>query len=398
MDRERRRVLMLLSNPFAPDPRVHKEARTLTRNGYTVTILAWDRQGNGQYPARQEVDGIHVERITVRSGYGLGLRQILPMMVFWCKAFKKARKMDIQVVHSHDLDTLPLGVALARTKGVPLVYDSHERFPETLRFRVPGVVVRIAYLLEGLLARFVNVIITASAVTADELQAISHKCTVHVSNTANVAEFDNIDPDEIRKERERLGIHRDDLVVAYIGRFDPQRMIDRLVYAVEGREGITALIVGQMAGTPIPDLANSRPNVICLGWVAPHRVPLYTSVADVIYYGFDPSHPYARYAAPNALYNCIAAGRAIIATGGGELGTIIRETECGLILASPEPAAIAGAIDRLATDRCYLARLQQNARDAARHTYNWENAAQKLVSVYASLSRLQPEQEMVERA
>ena len=50
MDRERRRVLMLLSNPFAPDPRVYKEARTLTRNGYTVTIIAWDRQGNGQYP------------------------------------------------------------------------------------------------------------------------------------------------------------------------------------------------------------------------------------------------------------------------------------------------------------------------------------------------------------
>jgi len=398
MESDGRRVLMLLSNPFAPDPRVHKEAGTLTRNGYTVTILAWDRQGNGQYPVAEEIDGVHVERITVRSGYGLGLRQILPMIVFWYRAFNKARKMDIQVVHAHDLDTLPLGVAVATTKGVPLVYDSHERFPETLRFRVPGVVVRIAYLLEALLARFVNVIITASAVTATELQAISDKRTVHVSNSADVAEFDNMDPDEIRKEREGLGIHRDDLVVAYIGRFDPQRMIDRLVYAVEGRKGIKALIVGQMAGTRIPDLANSRPNVICVGWVAPHRIPLYTSVADVIYYGFDPSHHYARYAAPNALYNCIAAGRAIIATGVGELGTIIRETQCGLILDSPEPAAIAGAIDRLATDRSYLARLQQNARNAARYTYNWENAAQKLVSVYASLSRLQPEEETVECA
>jgi len=40
------RVLMLLGNGFAPDPRVEAEALALVRAGADVTVLCWDRDGD----------------------------------------------------------------------------------------------------------------------------------------------------------------------------------------------------------------------------------------------------------------------------------------------------------------------------------------------------------------
>jgi len=36
---------MLLAKAYRPDPRVYKEAMTLSKNGFDVSILCWDREG-----------------------------------------------------------------------------------------------------------------------------------------------------------------------------------------------------------------------------------------------------------------------------------------------------------------------------------------------------------------
>lgn len=41
-----KKIVMLLSNGFRPDPRVYQEAVTLVKNGFKVTIYAWDRERN----------------------------------------------------------------------------------------------------------------------------------------------------------------------------------------------------------------------------------------------------------------------------------------------------------------------------------------------------------------
>lgn len=40
-----KKILFIRSNPVFPDPRVQKEAKTLSDEGYEVEILAWDRTG-----------------------------------------------------------------------------------------------------------------------------------------------------------------------------------------------------------------------------------------------------------------------------------------------------------------------------------------------------------------
>ena len=80
----RKRVLMLLTNAFEPDPRVHQEAISLVENGYDVTILCWDR--DRKFPPEEVIDGIKIERIYVRSTHGRGSTQVPFLLFFWLKS------------------------------------------------------------------------------------------------------------------------------------------------------------------------------------------------------------------------------------------------------------------------------------------------------------------------
>ena len=77
------RIVMLLSNPFRPDPRVLKEAVSLVQRGYDVTVICWDRAS--ELAAEEIVDSnIHIIRIqNVPSSYGVGIRQLFRLPLFW---------------------------------------------------------------------------------------------------------------------------------------------------------------------------------------------------------------------------------------------------------------------------------------------------------------------------
>ena len=141
------KVLMLLSNPFVSDARVYNEASSLVSGGHDVTILCWDKEGDQKIPKREVVNEIKVMRIGLDGFHRnlrdwaksrpssalndkvLGLQDLLLYKWFWNRTVSVASKMKIDVVHCHDLDTLPAGVKLKRSKGTRLIYDSHEVFP-----------------------------------------------------------------------------------------------------------------------------------------------------------------------------------------------------------------------------------------------------------------------------
>ena len=56
----------------------------------------------------------------------------------------------------------------------------------------------------------------------------------------------------------------------------------------------------------------------------PPRSPHYTCASDVIYCGFDPAMPNFRFAAPNKLFEALAAGKPLITPDIGEIGDLVR--------------------------------------------------------------------------
>jgi len=163
------RVLMLLSNTFRPDPRVLKEARGLISNGYGVTLLAWDREGNR--PQEDTVGGVNVHRIrAIRIRGQLGM--VIGMINFWAKAVLSSRKAAFDVVHAHDFDTLIPAVLISRLRRVPLVYDAHEHYSRMIAIDAPPAVMRLIDRLELRLVWSTDLVVTVSPPLATRFVAV----------------------------------------------------------------------------------------------------------------------------------------------------------------------------------------------------------------------------------
>jgi glycosyltransferase involved in cell wall biosynthesis len=375
---------MLLSNPFRPDPRVAREAASLARAGHELFIICWDREG--KFPAATEESGYRIWRVqSVLTKYGAGVKQLFYIPRFWRVAVGKAESLLPDVVHCHDLDTLPAGCYLKRRTGARLVYDAHEDYPALMSLYLPGSMVRVLAWLERFLLQRVDLTITASTVLADRLLAQGVTPVTTIGNVQPLAPFSAVDDSAVKAARKRLGLTPDDLVVAYIGGFSRNRLLAPLIQAARQLPAVQVLLWGDgHQRVAVEQAAAEVSNVQYLGWLEAEQVPLYTRAADIIYYCLVPDYPGAVYNAPNTLSNSMAAGRPIIANDVGDLGRVVRETGCGLLVPEVTPEKIGQAVRSL-MDAGERRRLGQAGRRAAESRYNWAVAGEQLLHVYSTL-------------
>ena len=331
------RVLMLLSNPYRPDPRVKREMEALATSGYQVSLVCWDRQG--ELPVRETNGGIEVQRLQgVRSSYGLGWRQFFYLPRFWSQAVRGGEMLQPDIVHCHDLDTLAAGMRLKRRLGCRLVYDAHEDYPSLMSLYLPGPLIPLLRSYENRLLRGVDAVITASTVLAEKMRLRTPAPVQVIGNYPRLAEYAAVTPADAAGWRNQLGLQKDEKLAAYIGGFSRNRLLLPFIEASRELPGWQVRLWGDGHQRPAVEqaLQGSR-NIRYLGWAPPEQVPLYTCSADVLYYCLKPDYPGAIYNAPNSLANAMLAGRPLIANDVGDLGRIVRETGCGLAPGAGRP-------------------------------------------------------------
>lgn len=375
---------MLLANAFLPDPRVLKEAGSLASRGYQITILAWDREG--KLPPLENLEGIIIKRICIRSTFNRRMAQLPRILLLWWRMILIGQKKSFDVIHCHDLDTLFPAIILKLLTNRPLIYDTHENYSMVKSASLPGFFVKALGFVEKKLLNMVDVIITASTFVGDEFRRVCAKPLITLGNYWQLNSSSRISQADVLAERRRLGIPETDLIVGYIGGLKRSRKIAPLLQAVEDEMGVSVFICG--AGEQkslVEQEARKKRCVYYLGWVPFEHVPLYTCLADVIYYGLD-DYPGALYNCPNALFMALAKGRAILASDVGDLGKIVREESCGIVMKRSNQEEIRQALRRL-QNRAYLQSLQKKALAAARSKYNWGAAEKMLVETYGHLLR-----------
>jgi len=240
--------------------------------------------------------------------------------------------------------------------------------------------------LERRLLCCVDYVITASTVFGDKVRAQAIAPVVTIGNYQPLAPFDAVTEADMAAARARLGLSPDDLVVAYIGGFSRNRQLLPLIEATRELPDVKVLLWGDGHQRAAVDAAVAHlRNARYLGWLPSSQVPLHTRLADMIYYCLVPDYPGAVYNAPNTLSNAMAAGRPIIANDVGDLGRMVRQTGCGLLVPTVTPTAIREAITAL-RDPTTRQRLGEAGRAAAETHYNWAAAERQLQQVYAQLT------------
>lgn len=369
---------MVVSNPVSYDPRVLNEARSLVDHGHRVTVLGWDREG--QFPARERMDGVDILRVRNTPWMWLLRWDLLRLRPWWRLAYRRALALHaesrIDVVHCHDLDTLPTGVWLKKKGRFPLVYDAHEIWGYMVARDLPRVLANHYLRKERRLIRSVDAVITVNEPLKAYFEAIG-SVPVAVMMNAKPVRWTEYAPPE--NDQTFTAIH--------IGTLNESRLIQGLVDAVQGLSGVRLVLGGIGKPAYLDDVREHVARVAnaeFLGTVPQEDVLPLTRQANVVICLTDPTDKNNAIATANKQFEAMASGRPILVSRGTYPGEFTERHGVGLAIEHSVEGVQEG-IRRLKDEPSLAERLGRQALRQALSEFNWDRQEEKLLEVYGGL-------------
>ena len=357
--------------PF--DTRIfHKEAKTLVRAGYEVTLIA-------QHERDEVVDGVKIVALPKPKNrftriFGLTWR------AFWLALRQKA-----EVYHFHDPELLPIGVLLKLFSRAKVIYDVHEDVPEQILTKhwiakhLRRAVATGFNMVEKLLARAMDAAVAATEGIAEKFARFS---PVVVHNYPDLGMLPN----------PSIGKDRDGKVLVYVGGISKLRGAFEMVRALEHLTHIDGLrldLIGRFEPGDLEEELQVLPGyrrVRFLGWLrwAEAWQCAQGAVAGLVLFHPAPNHERSL---PNKLFEYMAAGLPVIASNFPLWKEIVEGNKCGLCVDPLNPKEIAKANEYLLAHPEEARRMGENGRRAVVEKYNWDMEGKKPLKLYEELLR-----------
>jgi glycosyltransferase involved in cell wall biosynthesis len=370
-----RRIYMLLSNPATFDQRPLKEAHALSKSGFNVTILAWDRELETKSDSQFD-DGLVVKRMRVGAGHGTPFLTVPKLLLFyaWCLAHLAFTRVD--AVHCHDVDTLPAGYAARAIKlnWPRLVYDMHDLPEAFLRF-FP--LTRLTQSLALSTARR-----AASAVLVVNERFVDYLVKLGFSGQ-KLEVIMNSPPSSAGRKTKQRG---ERLHVLYYGGLSEERGVKLLLDAVNGLDGVILSLAGrgELEGM-VRERAATDPSVKFLGWLKMNELEPAIREADLIPSLYEPRSRNAIMATPGKLLTAMSLSVPTLVPAGSYQAEIVQKFRCGLVVDWKSPSEVRDAIRRLSVDRRLYDDLASSSYDAFVSNFSWEVMEGRLVGLYRRL-------------
>jgi len=373
------RVIMLLGHDFLEpiiDFRVHREASSLHNAGYSVIIYCWARR-NDNLPKKINYNGIEVRRIK-QPLIGGFIKQVIAFR----KAMKKIGKFAIEskpdIIHAHDLETLPTAIRISKQCKGKVIFDSHEDWPllEYVQCKVIGFWMAFQQLFWMPKA---NAVLTVS----NELAKSFNGATVLYNSEQN-NNIKSPNARNVRKEFKLKGI-----VVGYIGslRFS---IIKELFEAVQNISNIHLFVVG---GPPsgqksyeglLPFLKHFitkyNINVTFTGYQSYDDMGSFYKACDILLVAHYTHELLRPYAVPKKLLDAMAYGVPVIVGPYTARRKIVEKYNCGIVTDNWREAILF-----LSNNPNLRRGFGNNGKNAFKKNFCWEAQEKKLLEVYSNM-------------
>lgn len=402
--------MVVAYHPFLDARIFKKEARSLQKKGYKVSMIVPRSNGNlfdidgtpYKNSFRSKVfthEGIKIVTYhseSVRNSLNAVLRdeEVWEKQGFNNSLIQLAMNEDADIYHTHEYLSLFAGVGIKRLmkkkhgKDVKLIYDSHELTPDPLEPRYS--VERRKVLQEKLfiMLKEVDYLITVS----DYIKSwyLSHMPKLPVEVIYNSP--------PLTKAYQPKTYQSNSLTVGYEGSMAGRKGSQEKIF---GFSDICSkkldfrfkIIGGSSFGESITVPGHLTPVIEQTGWVDYLSIPTHMKDIDIGWIDFDDVHQSLNndYALPNKFFSYLNNGVPVVVNKCHALEHFIQKYKCGYVIDKQQAAAedYANAFLYLHKNQDQLQEMSTNARKAMENEYSWEKVANRLFRVYEELLKEQ---------
>lgn len=369
----------ILMSDYKVDSRVTNETLTLSKH-YRVEVLCMNRSLAHQDDKSSKV------KIS-RYGYKVG-GSILSYAFCYLDMLLSNLLKDFKAVHAHDLNGLIIGYILAKIKRVPLIYDSHELWSESLHKDYPKFILNSAKFLERKLAKGADGIITVSDSIAKYLERYFDASDIQV--VRNVPSY--VHNGQYDYFRDEFDIDKETPIFLYQGLISEARgvplILDALRKLVDSKD-FRFVFLGSG-----PYVEHLKEEIVKLGLqervlfhspVAQSELLKYTASVDIGIHAIDNSCLNHSYCLPNKMFEYINSGIGIICPDLVELSKLVDEYGVGSAFECGDSQSLANAIQHYIDNPELILKAKQ-ASIVAKETLSWANEEVRLLDFYRKLS------------
>jgi glycosyltransferase involved in cell wall biosynthesis len=313
-----------------------------------------------------------------------------------------AEKPDI--IHAHDLYTLPAAMRAAKACGAKVIYDAHEyeRYRKAHMNWIHRFWIRS---LENSYVKNVDGAITVSQSIADAMaKSLNIKTPSVIYNSPPMIGIAaEIKPDENKNLRTVLGLSKETPLVVNVSKYYDIFKYDQKLYllieALKHLPQFHLAILGYKApGVEESIKAHAAENgvydrVYCVDPVSFEEVPSFIASADIGAYSMPATCLNIEFCMPNKLFEQTLAGLPVVIAETKDAKTYIDETKSGGTFKDPwDPKCIAETI-RETYQRKDEFKKSDEEMAQIRRKYSWEAQVNKMLNLYSNVGVDLPETE-----
>jgi glycosyltransferase involved in cell wall biosynthesis len=282
------------------------------------------------------------------------------------------RDRGIDVIHTHGYKADIYGYVAARNEGTPLVATCHN-------WLAGGAALAAYNFFDRMVLKRFDSVCAVSPPIAEKLLSLGlrrERVSV-IPNGIDVHAF--VANARAGREADHAGPKQ---VIGIVARLDLQKGFEYLLRAVatlrSSFAGLRLMIVGEGPDRTAIEQMVRRHNLGDVVIMAGQQTDMRAVYAEIDIFVL----PSLNEGLPMTLLEAMAAGKPIVATRVGAIGTVITDQETGLLIAPADEAGLTDALRRLLTDAELRLRLGRNAREHVQQNFTAAAMVQKYRAVY----------------
>jgi glycosyltransferase involved in cell wall biosynthesis len=345
-----KKIIVSVTNDLTGDQRVHRVCITLKEMGFRVLLVG---------RRFRHSPGLQTRSYTTRRMRLIFTRGPMFYAEYNLRLFLLLLFSSFDLLLSNDLDTLPANRLAAHLKGKPVVYDSHEFFPEVPELQERP---RVRQIWEWLEKRLVPGVSQAYTVCESIAKIYTEKYGIPFLVVRNLP-FAALSPETdqaLQKKRP--------LKIIYQGALNKGRGLEQAITAIQYLPEARLILAGsgdleEKLHQLVTGLRLS--NLRFTGKLPPEELRKLTQHAHLgISIEEDLGLNY-RYALPNKLFDYIQARIPVVVSDLPEMSAVVKGYDIGLITPSHDPEILAEVFNNALTDQLLRKKWALNLEKAA---------------------------------